>query len=309
MWDRVFNSSTLTFLAFTALLGILAGLATGRRRREGTAGILGRCVEAAVLAPLGGLLARAFMTLLLTAGGDSSSAALVVGWSFFLWPGAVDTLLALLHCEPIFTPAVLAWSATVVGAFVGLMDGLHRVHSWRGPGALLFVLDVTWGLAGSTNGCLLHLANLLLRAHRDAAPHQGAHRYLDGFRFKAGFAVTLGAVMSNVPAHAHDLVRHERQHVLQNRLFGPLYTLTYLGWMALMLLPALAAGAATGSPGRTIEDWCYLNNPWELWAYTQGGWRDPRRLWNGAVQMVTAVLFFLIALAVVLGFVQHVWLP
>ena len=147
----------------------------------------------------------------------------------------------------------------------------------------------------------------VLRAHRDAAPRQGTHRYFDGFRTKAGFAVTLGAVRSNVPAH--NLVRHERQHVLQNRLFGLLYTLTYIGWIALMLVPALATGAAKGSPGRRIEDWCYLNNPWELWAYTQGGWRDPRRLWSGAVQTVTAVLFFLIALAAVLWVVRHVWLP
>ena len=60
---------------------------------------------------------------------------------------------------------------------------------------------------------------------------------------KAGFAVTLGSVMSNVPMHAGELLRHERQHVLQNRLFGPLYTLTYLGWMALML--SLFGGTAS----------------------------------------------------------------
>ena len=42
--------------------------------------------------------------------------------------------------------------ATVVGSFVGLMDGLGQVHAWRGAGALTFVLDTTWGLAGSTNG-------------------------------------------------------------------------------------------------------------------------------------------------------------
>jgi hypothetical protein len=308
MWDRAFDLPALAFLGLAAVLGFAAGLWIGARRQEGAPRALGRAVEAAALAPLGGFLARTFVGLLLYAGGDSPAAALAVGWAFLLWPGAVDTLLVALHVGPVFTPAALLGSAAAVGSYVGLMDGLWRVHAWPRAGVLLFVLDTTWGLAGSANGCLVHLANLVLRARRGAESRRGCHHYLNGFRFKRGYAVTLGAVMSNVPEYAHDLMQHERQHVLQNRLFGPLYTLTYLGWMVLMLAPALAAGLARGTPARTVEDWCYLNNPWEAWAYAWGGWRDPARLWDRRVWTIVAVLFFLGVLGTALWVVWRVWL-
>ena len=214
----------------------------------------------------------------------------------FLWPGAIDTLLKLWHVAPLFTPTVLLWMAAAVGAYVGLMDGVGRIHSWRGPGVLTFALDVTWGLPGSTNGCLVHLFNLG-RAAREDAPRGGAHRYFDGFRARAGYAITLGAVMSNVPAHSGNLLQHERVHVLQNRLFGPFYAFTYVGWMAVLFLPALVVGCMRRAPWRTVEGWCYLNNPWEAWAFSHGGWRDPRRVWSGAVLRAVAVPFFAAALA------------
>ncbi len=249
-------------------------------RREKWADRLGRAGEATVLAPLGGFLARSFVGLLLSAGQDSPAAALAVGWCYFLWPGVIDTLRALAGAAPLFTPAVLLWTAAGVGAFTGLMDGVGRIHRWRGPGVLTFVLDVTWGLPGSTNGCLVHLYNLAARARREDAPRGGAHRYFNGFRLRAGYAVTLGAVMSNVPAHSGDLLDHERVHVLQNRLFGPFYVLTYVGWMAALFPPALVVGLIRRAPWRTVEGWCYLNNPWEAWAFSRGGWRDPRRVWR-----------------------------
>ena len=171
----------------------------------------------------------------------------------------------------------------------------------------MFLLDVTWGLAGSTNGCLLHLINLAWARGQDN-PRSGAHRYFNGFRVKAGYAITLGSVMSNLPAHADSLVPHELLHVRQNRLFGPFYTLTYLAWMAVMLPPAVAAGLLKGRVLQTVEDWCYLNNPWENWAYTSGGWRDPNRVWGVAPTAITNVLFFFGAASAALCVVWRVWL-
>jgi hypothetical protein len=294
----VFDSSALLFVALVSGAAFLAGLRTGA---------LGRAVEAAVLAPLGGFLARTFIGLLLAAGNDSPSAALAVGWGFFLWPGAIDALLMLLHTGPVFTPPVLLWTAAVVGSFVGMMDGIKRIHRWRGSGVPGFVLDVTWGLAGSTNGCLLHLLNFAWARAQDN-PRGGAHRYLNGFCVKAGYAITLGTVMSNLPAHADSLLPHELLHVLQNRLFGPFYTLTYLAWMAVMLLPAVAAGLLKGRVVQTVEDWCYTNNPWENWAYSRGGWRDPSRVWGRATTVIATALFFLGAAGATLWVVWQVWL-
>jgi hypothetical protein len=294
----VFDSTALLFFALASGAAFLAGLRTGA---------LGRAVEAAVLAPLGGFLARTFIGLLLAAGDNSPPVALAVGWGFFLWPGVIDSLFMLLHTEPVFTPPVLLWMAAVVGSFVGMMDGIRRIHRWPKMGGPGFLLDVTWGLAGSTNGCLLHLLNFAWARPQDN-PRGGAHRYPKGFCVKPGYAITLGTVMSNLPAHADHLLPHELLHVLQNRLFGPVYTLTYLVWMAVMLPPALAAGLFKGRAVQTVEDWCYTNNPWENWAYARGGWRDPCRVWGRATTVIVTALFFLGAAGATLWVVWRVWL-
>jgi hypothetical protein len=252
---------------------------------------LGRIGEAAVLAAFGGLLACAFIAAILAAANDSPSAALAVGWAFFLWPGAADSLLVMLHARPVFAPSLLVWTAFGVGSFVGWMDGLWGVHRWRALGLLGFLLDVTWGLAGSTSAVLVHLLNMGWGRHADD-PRIGAHRYLNGFRVKGGYAITLGSAISNLPAGAEGLMPHELLHVWQNRIFGPFYTLTYLAWMAVMLLPALVLGLSRRRVVQTVEDWCYLNNPWESWAYRFGGWRDPRRVWNRAATAAATVVFF-----------------
>ncbi len=294
----VFDSSALLFFAIAAGAAFLAGLRTGAP---------GRAVEAAILAPLGGLLARTFVGLILSAGNNSPAAALTVGWAFFLWPGVIDTLLLLLHVGPVFTAPILLWTAAVVGSFSGMMDGLKRIHPWHRMGAAGFLLDATWGLAGSTNGCLLHLVNFAWADAKDE-PRRGAHRYFNGFCVKAGYAITLGSVMSNLPAHADGLLPHEMLHVWQNRLFGPFYTLTYLAWMTVLLLPAVAAGLIMGRVVQTVEDWCYLNNPWENWAYTRGGWRDPGRMWGAAPTAIAAIGFFLGAASAALWIVWRIWL-
>jgi hypothetical protein len=213
----------------------------------------------------------------------------------------------MLDDKPIFTAPVLLWVAAVVGAFAGMMDGLWRVHRWAGLGVLWFLLDVTWGLAGGTNACLLHLVNVPWGRHTDE-PRTGAHRYYRGFFAKHGYALTLGSVMSNLGPHTGNLVHHERIHVLQNRLFGPFYTLTYIGWMAVMLVPGLVAGALQGNPAAGIERWCYLNNPWERWAFRHGGWRDPRALWGRRMFAVVAGPFFAAVAGLAGLVVWRVWL-
>jgi hypothetical protein len=181
-----------------------------------------------------------------------------------------------------------------------MIDGLWRIHRWKGIGTLAFLLDVTWGLAGTTNACLLHFFNLAWAGHADE-PRRGAHRYRRGFAFKKGFALTQGAVMSNTdsgPGSA--LYAHERVHVWQNRTFGPLYTLTYLGWMLLMFIPGIIAGiVARAGVGTGIERYCYFNNPWEAWAYRTGHRHgaSPRvnwgtLIWSDRLVLIVSLVFF-----------------
>ena len=302
MVEQIFDLGALLFVAAFALVAFVAGAMYGAVKSNNKAVSWMRGLEAAILALAGGFLARTFVTVLLHVADNSSGAGLAVGWGFFLWHGAVDTFAKLGDARPLTTTAALQWTAATVGCFVGMWDGLWRIHRWKGPGLLAFLLDITWGLAGSLNGCLFHIVNFLWANHKDT-PRNGAHIYESGFRFKTGFAVTQGAVMSNMGTNGptSDLFKHEKTHVWQNRAFGPLFTLTYLGWMVVFFIPGLIAGAVkyksfTGA-FQGVEQWCYFNNPWEAWAYKVGcGPRYPNRgplVWSDRAVSAAASLFFL----------------
>lgn len=299
MIASIFNSIALIFFAGATVAAFVLGGLVGWAKAEG-AGALWRALESALLCLAGGLLARTSVSALLYAAAHASNAGLIIGWGFFFWPGVVDTVAALFGEQLLTAPEALLWMASGVGAFTGMMNGLWRIHRWKGIGVLAFLLDVTWGLAGSTNACLLHLVNFAWAGHPDE-PRTGAHHYKSGFRFKAGFAVTLGPVMSNNghgPGTA--LYAHEHVHVWQNRAFGPFFTLTYLGWIVLFFIPGLIAGRATGDGAwKGVEQLCYFNNPWEAWAYRTGyhhggGARTSwgRLVWNDGIVLVFSLIYF-----------------
>jgi hypothetical protein len=240
-------------------------------------------LEAAALALAGAVLARVFIWMLihLLKGGNWGSALL--GHLFFLIPAVVDDLLALGHSRVLTRPDGLLMLATIVGSVSGMTAGIWRIHKWKGLGLLSSLLDVTWGLAGETNGALLHLINTVWGGWGKHAKETrtGVHRYEGGFRLKNGdatttsFAFTQGSVMSNLSDGPKDpLFSHERTHVWQNRGFGPFYSLTYIGWLIVWFFPGMIAGASTKkADGKTvgagtgIERWCYFNCPWEVWGY------------------------------------------
>jgi hypothetical protein len=239
---------------------------------EGKSGVMPG-VEAFVLAVLGGLIARGFISALMGVANDSAGAGLALGWGFFLVPGLIDTLAG----HPLLTtPDNLMMIAGIVGAFTGMMAGIYQVYDWEGLGWLAFPLDVTWALAGNSVGALMHLINIGWGDHGDET-RENQHRYASGFglRYHPRYAFTQGSVMSNLTeGPGGDLFRHERTHVWQNRAFGPMYTLTYVTWFVVWGVPAVVVGIAIrGFSGiwRGPNIWCYFNNPWEVWAYTVQG--------------------------------------
>jgi hypothetical protein len=315
MTNELFGVGPLIFLAVFAAVAFVVGLLAGLLGfREGAGSAAWRGLEAALLALAGGWIARLFIGGLMAAADNSPGAGLALGWGLLLWPGAVDTILKIGGGGPVLTtPAMLMAIASGVGAFTGMMDGLWRTHRWRGPGVLTFLADVTWGLAGSTNGCLFHLFNFAWASHANE-PRRGSHRYRSGFRFMSGYAVTQGAVMSNLDdcGAATNLLQHEETHILQNRIFGPLFTLTYLGWMGLLLIPAFITGLAVRTLGlfTTLQWWCYYDNPWEVWAYQIGGHRSDSNgllCWNLPIAAILGGVFFLGALAVHILIVAGIW--
>jgi hypothetical protein len=314
--DSVFNLQSLTFLVCAGVVGFFLALIVGHAALgDSPADAALRGLEAAILAVLGGLLARMFVALLLSTAKDLAGAQIAVGWGFFLFPGAVDTIARLAADHVVTTPEFLLILGMAVGAFTGMMNGLWQIHDWKGVGWIAFPLDVTWGLAGATTGALLHVINFAWAKHADETRYD-AHRYKSGMRFKGTFALTQGPVMSNLttaPAAAgakkDTLYYHERTHVWQNRIFGPFFTLTYLGWMAFWLVPALIAAAITRD-GEAIEAWCYYNNPWETWAYLVGaGPRASRHalIFGDVAILVLSIPYFIGIISLFIWLATKAW--
>jgi hypothetical protein len=225
--------------------------------------------------------------------------------------------------DVVTTPGFLLWLAMIVGAFTGMMNGLWQIHDWKGIGYLAFLLDVTWGLAGATTGMLMHLIDAIATTHAPETRLE-AHRYLGGMRLKRDFALTQGAVMSNLTTapsasgETHNtLYYHERTHVWQNRIFGPLFTLGSLIWMGIMSIPA-TIGAIALKNVHTFESMCYYNSPWETWAYLVGaGPRTGRTddnnipipwIWGNLTVLGVAIPFFLGVVSLFVWIVSQVWL-
>ncbi|HEY6231056.1 MAG TPA: hypothetical protein VIW64_07325 [Pyrinomonadaceae bacterium] len=306
----VFSVEALIFLLSAGIVAFVLALIVGHAALSDSPGDAAlRGLEAGILAILGGLFARMFVAMLLATARDLSAAQNAVGWGFFIFPGAVDTIARLATGHVITTPAVLLWLAMVVGAFTGMMNGLWQIHDWKGIGWLAFPLDVTWGLAGATTGSLLHLINFAWAGHADETRYD-AHRYLSGMRFKGRFALTQGPVMSNLQdGPGIPLYHHERTHVWQNRCFGPLFSLTYLGWMVLWVVPGGVAAIAT-QDAEAIQSWCYYNNPWETWAYLVGaGPRTGRHplIWSDLVILLISIPFFIGVISLFVWICWRVW--
>jgi hypothetical protein len=103
--------------------------------------------------------------------------------------------------------------------------------------------------------------------------------------------------------------------VFQNRAFGPFFWALYVGWLIPMaivgFLVSIFAGQRKPVPGVTFGNdfvfwWSYMNNPFEVWAYTYnpyhrkvvvGGWVDQFMCWPPAAVIAVAVPVYAATLA------------
>jgi RHS repeat-associated protein len=169
-------------------------------------------------------------------------------------------------------------SAAVIGGLNGTISGMTRIYDWTSPsGWFSFLSDSTWGLVGTGLADLLHIVNLFSsdRNYRpELSERQNRHVYDGGFGF-GKYAFTQGNVISNLNGRRGDLVDHETLHIWQNRLFGPIFTVTYVVWLVVGAIVGLALAPFTDQSWKDdIRDVAYLDNPWESWAYHEGG--DPK---------------------------------
>jgi hypothetical protein len=287
-----------------AILALVVRLVKGDGAKSGL-----RALETFLTGTFGAFLAHTFIYLMLSAGGHRPIAVTLTSLFFFIWPGVVNVVSHLASGNPVIDEGAVLWIALVVGGLVGVMDGLWATHKWLGIGPIGFLLDVTWGLGGSTNGVLLHLFDTILTTHADGPDEirHEAHRYIKGFRIKTDFVFTQGAVMSDSGAWkpGTDLFTHESIHVWQNRILGPFFWFSYASWMVLALLPSIAAGIIGKNVSDAIQWWTYFDNPWEVMAYRLAnpadrmGWNKPRWLcwpWPVAIALAPPVLAAVAAL-------------
>ncbi len=314
--EEIFRGSAVIVLAVAAALAFVLGLAFGSKGPDpDKPPRLERAAEAFILTLLGGFFARTFVSILLSTAEDTPFARLVIGWATTVWTGAIGTIPSWFGAEFLTAHDTLLWAALAVGAFTGLMDGIWRVYDWTGLGVPSFLLDKTWGLAGTTNAALLHLWNVIGGKHADE-PRENAHRYETGFHIKSGYAFTQGAVMSELSVGVgKDLYNHEYTHVWQNRIFGPLFVLSYVGWMAVTFIPSLIARALTKAVtlGEAIERFTYFDNPWETWGYAVqkadrsavAGGSD--LIWSNTAVVLWSIPYFLAAAAATVLLLRAAW--
>ena len=159
-----------------------------------------------------------------------------------------------------------------VRRFIRRQLSIYDFRRWRGW--LAFLFDYTWAAPYTALGYGLQLVNEAM-PNSDYDPvlsrRAGAHVYRGGIGIP-GFVTTLGNVTTSLgdgPGADSLMIDHEAVHVWQGRIFGPLFPLSYLGWMA----GGLCVGTGYWLFHRhqnwysLVETAAYYDNPWEVIAY------------------------------------------
>jgi len=174
--------------------------------------------------------------------------------------GAAGATLAWL-VGGLVQPAVGLTMALIAGAN-GAVSGWRQVYAWRtGRGLAALVLDSTWATLPVSAGLVAHVA---ARASKDRGGferslsyRENRHVYRGGAHFQAGFALTLGNVISSAGdvsrARRRKLITdHEAVHIWQARWFGPSYLVLYLGWTAVGALGGVLLWLRRGRLGKVV---------------------------------------------------------
>jgi hypothetical protein len=176
----------------------------------------------------------------------------------------------------------------VMGGINGLFTGTRQTYSLDAEGLASFVLDSTWGIVGTSIGNVLNVVDLIgAPSSYDQANSKRQNRQVYDRGFAIGdTAFTQGNVISNLdrgsPGSGSTILKHERTHILQNRLFGPIYIASSVIWyywsvyyglpIALILWPIIGQ-----DPFSSVRDLGHGDNPWELWAFSAGGEDRPNK--------------------------------
>lgn len=170
----------------------------------------------------------------------------------------------------------------VIGAGIGLVVGI--LHAWAlvsarsypagARGWLLLVVDHTWSLVNTVAGSLFLAVNMATGNTPDPAMSAGRSTVVLKRGILPGFATTIGPVEAGTD---RAIARHEYVHVLQARIFGPLYLpLVVLHYVVATVIPYwLLYHDHSTRPIRSFRDYFMRGvypHAWnEEWAYAVEG--------------------------------------
>ena len=163
-----------------------------------------------------------------------------------------------------------------LGVVHGICLAIGESYDWRsGLSWFKFLLDNTWSVLNSFVGSIYQVILLITLNPIKRDTSRGSGAVFHDRPFIPGFAAT---TYGNVIAGANpDVVRHELVHVLQGRIFGPLFIpLVILNYILGALLPYwLIYHDRSRYPIRNFGEYFSVGvyrNTWnELWAYKAEG--------------------------------------
>ena len=115
-------------------------------------------------------------------------------------------------------------TGAITGAFHGWAMALAHSYDWKsGAGWAAFLADNTWSLPNSVIGSLVATADIIAQNPIDKGNSAGSSALMFRNGYFPGYATTLGNVIAGTKGISARLIAHEQTHVMQARIFGPIF--------------------------------------------------------------------------------------
>ncbi|HEY8790063.1 MAG TPA: hypothetical protein VIM10_13145 [Actinopolymorphaceae bacterium] len=195
--------------------------------------------------------------------------------------------LVLALALPVVSAVIVAVVAAVVFAYALLAGAVGAYDLTKPLGWLCLVLDCTWSLTNTVFGAVIGGLVYLIFGNPSTTASKGQNWVSYAPRSSTGFGNDVLQTLG--PVNLGGAGQHERMHLLQARIFGPLYLplfavfyiVTSLIQILFTLILGLAlkaahvrASACLRPPAESAVSgffgWIYYATPFEVWAYASG---------------------------------------
>jgi len=195
--------------------------------------------------------------------------------------------LVLALALPVVSAVIVAVVAAVVFAYALLAGAVGAYDLTKPLGWLCLVLDCTWSLTNTVFGAVIGGLVYLIFGNPSTTASKGQNWVSYAPRSSTGFGNDVLQTLG--PVNLGGAGQHERMHLLQARIFGPLYlplfAVFYIVTSLIQILFTLILGLALKAahvrdsaclrpPAESAVSgffgWIYYATPFEVWAYASG---------------------------------------